>query len=116
MQELKLLHPEKESNIEHLDEVVGMIRDAIRDKEHITVVEDYDADGICGSAILYKTLTALGSTPTVRLLRRFTEGYGFSFSMLNEIKEGLLITVDNGIAAVDEIAEAKRMGNIRLVH
>lgn len=106
----ELLTPKKDSEIVNLVEVAKLICNAIRGKEHITVVGDYDADGICGSAILYKTLAALGTTPTVRLPRRFSEGYGFSMTMLDEIKGGLLITVDNGIAAVDEITEAKRRG------
>lgn len=106
----ELLSPKNDSEIVNLIDVAKMICNAIRAKEHITIVGDYDADGICGSAILYKTLTAFGVMPTVRLPRRFSEGYGFSLSMLDEIPNGLLITVDNGIAAVDEIAEAKRRG------
>ena len=106
----ELLHPKNDSEIVNLTDAAKLICDAIRAKKHITVVGDYDADGICGSAILYKTLTAFGVTPTVRLPRRFSEGYGFSLSMLDEIDSGLLITVDNGIAAVEEIAEAKQRG------
>lgn len=106
----ELLNPKNDSEIVNLVDVAKMICNAIRAKEHITVVGDYDADGICGSAILYKTLIAFGVTPTVRLPRRFSEGYGFSIAMLDEIPNGLLITVDNGIAAVEEIAEAKRRG------
>ena len=106
----ELLNPKNDSEILNLIEVAKIICDAIRARFPITIVGDYDADGICGSAILYKTLVALGVTPTVRLPRRFSEGYGFSMQMLEEISGGLLITVDNGIAAVDEIAEAKKRG------
>lgn len=106
----ELLHPKNDSEIVHLEDAAKLIRSAIHERKHITVIGDYDADGICGSAILYKMLSALGSRPTVRLPRRFSEGYGFNFAMLDEVSDGLLITVDNGIAAVDEITEAKRRG------
>lgn len=106
----ELLHPKNDSEIVNLTDAAKAICDAIRSKKQITIVGDYDADGICGAAILYKTMTAFGVTPIVRLPRRFSEGYGFRFSMLNERSDGLLITVDNGIAAVEEIAEAKQRG------
>lgn len=106
----ELLHPKNDSEIVNLTDAAKAICDAIRAKKQITIVGDYDADGICGAAILYKTMTAFGVTPIVRLPRRFSEGYGFSFSMLNEISDGLLITVDNGISAVEAITEAKQKG------
>lgn len=106
----ELLHPKCDTEIINLIDVAKCICDAIRAKQRITIIGDYDVDGICGAAILYKSLVAFGVTPTVRLPRRFTEGYGFNLAMLDEIPDGLLITVDNGIAAVDEITEAKRRG------
>lgn len=106
----ELLNPKDDTEIVNLVEVAKTICNAIRGKQSITIIGDYDADGICGAAILYKTLVAFGVIPAVRLPRRFSEGYGFSYSMLDEIPDGLLITVDNGIAAVEEIAEAKRRG------
>lgn len=96
--------------IDGLDKAAEMIREAINDDAPITIVGDYDVDGICASTILFLTLKHLGKEPVVRLPRRFSEGYGLSEKIVDEISSGLLITVDNGIAAVDAIQKAKDKG------
>lgn len=96
--------------IKNIDKAVAIIRDAIAKKMPITVVGDYDADGICGTAIFKIALRKLGVIPTTRLPRRFSEGYGLSEKIVDEISEGLLITVDNGIAASSAIKKAKGKG------
>lgn len=106
----ELLHPKGDTRIAHLKQAAELVKNAIKQKMPITVVGDYDADGICGSAILFLLFRQLGKDVTVRLPRRFSEGYGLSSTILDEITEGLLLTVDNGISAVEEIAEAKRKG------
>lgn len=106
----ELLHPKGDTRIAHLKQAAELAKNAIKQKMPITVVGDYDADGICGSAILFLLFRQLGKDVTVRLPRRFSEGYGLSSTILDEITEGLLLTVDNGISAVEEIAEAKRKG------
>lgn len=105
-----LLHPKGDTRIVHLDQAAELIKAAIKRQTPITVVGDYDADGICGSAILFLLFQQLGKDMTVRLPKRFSEGYGLNHAMLDEVSSGLLLTVDNGISAVDEIAEAKRKG------
>lgn len=106
----ELLNPKYSTEIVNLDKAAKVVRRAIDTGQEITIVGDYDADGICGAAILFIMFRTLGITPKVRLPKRFSEGYGFNLSMLDEINSGLLITVDNGIAAVDEITEARRRG------
>ena len=82
----------------------------------ITIVGDFDADGICATAELYLALTSLGATNIrMRLPRRMSEGYGMSVNIVNEIQLGVVVTVDNGIAALEAIKEAKRKGLIVLV-
>lgn len=100
----------KDYQINDMDKAVKLIRNALFDDEKITVVGDYDADGITSSAILKLLFDTLGSQITVRLPRRFSEGYGLSEKIIDEIDRGLLITVDNGIVAVDAIAKAKEKG------
>lgn len=96
--------------VQNLVQAAEMVRCAISQGTPISIMGDYDADGITASSILYLTLKALGVIPTVRLPRRMSEGYGLSTNAVREFSKGLLITVDNGIAAHEAIAEAKRLG------
>lgn len=110
MTEEEFLHPKKDYNIDLLDDATEIINNFIKANKLITVVADYDADGICAASILKLALNALGARFVIRLPKRFSEGYGLSEKIVNEIDEGLLITVDNGIAAVDAIQKAKDKG------
>lgn len=112
LSEIDFLFPNRDPVIENLEQAVKFITEAVRNKEHITVMGDYDADGITASAILYRLLVeGFGYKDiTMRFPKRFSEGYGLKMTVIDEISSGLLITVDNGIAAVDEIAAAKEKG------
>lgn len=92
--------------------VCDRLQTAISEGEEITIVGDYDADGICASVIFYLAIAELGdaSKVKVRLPKRFSEGYGLSEAIIDEIDTGLLITVDNGIVAVDAVKKAKEKG------
>lgn len=79
----------------------------------ILIVGDYDVDGIMAAAIMYVALMKSGHRQTkVRLPKRLSEGYGISRKIIDEITEPdtLIITVDNGIAAVEPIKLAKDRG------
>lgn len=102
--------PTSSENIENMPQAAAIITQAIKQNTPITIMGDYDADGITASAILYLMLQALGVNAAVRLPRRMSEGYGLNETVIDEFKTGLLITVDNGIAAVDAIAKAKSRG------
>lgn len=110
--EEELLHPTptQPEAIENLPEAAQMILDAIHYHTPISVMGDYDADGVTSSAILYYLLSEFGVTPRVRLPHRMSEGYGLSENAIEEFEVGLLITVDNGIAAHDAIQTAKKKG------
>lgn len=110
MSEEDFFNPSETYVIDGLAEAASIIETFIANKETITIVGDYDVDGIAASAILKLTIQALGGDPTVRLPRRFSEGYGLSEKIVDEINDGLLITVDNGITAVDAIKAAKNKG------
>ena len=89
------------------------IRQALQKGERICVHGDYDVDGICGTALAVSGLRELGADVSWHLPSRFEEGYGLAAETLERLAgDGcdLVLTVDCGITAVDEIREAKRLG------
>ena len=100
--------------IEKLPEAANLIFRCVEEKRHISIIGDYDADGVTASAILFLLLQSLGVTPDIRLPKRMTEGYGLSEKIVDEVltknKDGLLLTVDNGIVANKAIQKAKDAG------
>jgi single-stranded-DNA-specific exonuclease len=96
-----------------MDAACERIRDAIATRERICVHGDYDADGICATALAVLVLRQLGADVGWHLPSRFDEGYGVSGDTLSRLAgEGcrLVLTVDCGITAVDEVARAKALG------
>ena len=86
------------------------IRAAVASGTRICVHGDYDVDGICATALAVLVLRELGADVTWHLPSRFEEGYGVSRQTLERLADdgvGLVLTVDCGITAVEEIAEAK---------
>jgi single-stranded-DNA-specific exonuclease len=89
------------------------VRGAIASGKRICVHGDYDVDGICATALAVLVLRELGANVDWHLPSRFEEGYGVSRETLARFARegcGLLLTVDCGITAVDEIAEARGAG------
>lgn len=89
------------------------IRRAIDSGEPICVYGDYDADGVTSTALLYSYLEAAGANAIYYIPSRETEGYGMNINAIDDLHSRgikLIITVDNGIAAVDEIAYANSLG------
>ena len=92
---------------------VERIRAAIERGARICVHGDYDADGICATALAVLYLRELEADVVWHLPSRFEEGYGVSSETLDRLAGegvGLVLTVDCGITAVDEIAAAKTSG------
>ena len=86
---------------------------AIKNKEKIIVYSDYDADGICATAIMWETLYDLGAQVLPYVPHRIKEGYGLSKGAIDKLaKKGvkLIITVDHGVTANDQVAHAKSLG------
>ena len=106
----KFLDTDKPYEIKNLDILSDKIKEAIKNGEQITIVGDYDVDGITASSIMYLTLKEMGAKVKVRLPRRLSEGFGLSEKIVDEIDKGVVITVDNGIAAIDAIKKAKEKG------
>ncbi len=79
----------------------------------IAICGDYDADGMTSTALLLRSLRALGATVNYAIPSRMQEGYGINERIVEDFAaEGvrLILTVDNGIAAYDPIAHARRLG------
>lgn len=88
------------------------IREAIKKKEKITVYGDYDVDGITSVTILYKYLKSCGCPVDYYIPDRNEEGYGLNCKALDKIKASgtqLLITVDTGTTAADELVYANEL-------
>lgn len=95
-----------------MDLAVERLNDALENQEKIAVFGDYDCDGVTATAVLYTYLLSVGADVCYRLPSR-DEGYGLSVDAIDELKSAgvsLIITVDNGISAADEIAYAANCG------
>ncbi|NLY03419.1 MAG: single-stranded-DNA-specific exonuclease RecJ [Campylobacter sp.] len=87
------------------------IKVAIERNECIAIVGDYDVDGIVSSVILAEFFDLLGATYQVKIPNRFKDGYGLNSHILDELEGvSLIITVDNGISAVDAAKACKQKG------
>jgi single-stranded-DNA-specific exonuclease len=98
-----------------INRAIRRIEFAKKRKEKVIVYGDYDADGICATAILWEALHKLGVDVLPYIPERFSEGYGLNAESIHKIKDNdskikLIITVDNGIVAKDAVRKAKNIG------
>lgn len=96
-----------------MDVAVSRIKEAIEKQEAILIFGDYDADGVTSTTVMMKTLQELGGNVEFYIPNRFTEGYGPNIPAFQHAAETgvkLIITVDTGIAAVNEAKAAKELG------
>lgn len=105
----------KELGIKDISLSIKRINEAILSKEEIVVYGDYDADGICATAILWRALFKLGAKATPFIPDRFEDGYGINPKSVEKIRKmfpnaSLIITVDNGIVAFDGVKVANKLG------
>jgi len=94
---------------------IARIKKAIKDREQIIVYGDYDADGVCATAIFWETLYSLNKKTLPYIPERFSEGYGLNAESVENIKSQdpdvkLIITVDNGIVAYNGVKKANELG------
>ena len=77
----------------------------------VTIVGDYDADGVTSTSILYLGLKEYGfKNVKCRIPRRFSEGFGINTAIIDSINEGVILTCDNGIAGIEAVRRAKEKG------
>jgi len=96
-------------------EVGGRLADAVRAGKRIAIFGDYDADGMCAAAILVHLIRHVrgGDAPRVYIPERATEGYGLSLEAVRQLAADgaqLIVTVDCGITALEEVAVARDLG------
>ena len=96
-----------------MEEAVERIAKAIKNQERIYIYGDYDVDGVTSVSMLYLYLVSLNANVGIKIPKRDSEGYGVSCEAIDQIaSEGtkLIITVDTGITATDEVRYAADLG------
>ncbi len=96
-----------------MDLAVERITQAINNFERICVYGDYDADGVTSTALLYSYLSGIGADVMYYIPARDTEGYGLNNGAVDIIRENgvkLIITVDNGVSAAQQVDYANSLG------
>ena len=106
----KLIPPERLTNA---DAMAKLLADAIAYNKKILVVGDYDADGATAAAVAVKGLRSMGAQVDFLVPNRFEYGYGLTPEIVQlaaQSKPDIIITVDNGIASVEGVAAANKLG------
>ena len=102
------------SGLLHIDAAAFYLADAIAAEKKLVIVADYDCDGATACAIAMRGLRALGARVDYIVPNRFEYGYGLTPEIVEltvrEKSPDIIVTVDNGIASIDGVAEAKRRG------
>lgn len=96
-----------------MDKAVGRVYRALLGGESIAIYGDFDADGICGTALLTQGLSNLGGRAIPYIPHRLKEGYGLNLISLESLRQQgvtLVITVDCGIGDIHEVEHARRKG------
>ena len=97
----------------HIERAAALLADAIAAKQRLLIIADYDADGATACAVGVRGLRMLGARVEYLVPNRIEHGYGLTPAIVQlaaERRPDLLITVDNGIAAVDGVAAANALG------
>lgn len=100
-------------SIKDMDKAAERINRAIDNFELICVFGDYDADGVTATALLYSYLEARGANAIRYIPDRIAEGYGLNVGAIEELADRgvkLIVTVDNGVSAIEEAKRAKELG------
>lgn len=114
----KFLHPSTEDFhdpflLPDMDKAVRRIQRAISQNERICIFGDYDVDGICATAMLVDYFRSINVDVQYHIPSRKEEGYGMSIPAVNRLHDDgvdLIITVDNGISAADEVRQCRLLG------
>lgn len=99
--------------LKDMDKAAARITRAVDNMEKIAIYGDYDADGVTSTAMLYSYLETRGADVIFYIPQREGEGYGMNIGAVEYLKEqgvSLIVTVDNGISSVQEVARANELG------
>ena len=105
--------PEDPFLLPDMEKAVSRLEQAINSGECITIYGDYDCDGVTATVMLYQYFLSVGANVRWYIPERLDEGYGLNCAALDTIREWgttLLVTVDNGISAIQEIEHARNLG------
>ncbi|MDP1864117.1 MAG: single-stranded-DNA-specific exonuclease RecJ [Thiobacillus sp.] len=97
----------------HIERAAALLADAIKDKKRLLIIADYDADGATACAVGVRGLRLLGAQVDYLVPNRLEHGYGLTpdiVALAAARQPDLIVTVDNGIAAVDGVAAANALG------
>lgn len=100
-------------DLKDIDKACEILQTKIKEGSRIRIVGDYDVDGIAATYILYTGLSKCGANVDYEIPDRITDGYGINSNIIQAAyNDGIdtIITCDNGIAAIDQVAKAKDMG------
>lgn len=92
---------------------VELMRNSIIKGEKILIVGDYDVDGVISTYVLYTAISKCGGNVSFHIPDRIKEGYGINESIIKKASEDnidIIITCDNGIAAIEQVKLAKELG------
>ena len=100
------------------DRLVDILVEKIQEKKAIRIIGDYDIDGVMASFVLKTALDRCGAKASIQIPDRIHDGYGLNLKLIEKAHEDgtdTILTCDNGIAAIEEIAYAKQLGMTVLV-
>ena len=97
-------------NFKDINKASLRIKQAILNNEQITIVGDYDVDGVVSTTIMVDFFKSINVKVNHIIPNRFTHGYGLSVKIVDMIESGLVITVDNGISAIEAALKLKEKG------
>jgi single-stranded-DNA-specific exonuclease len=100
-------HP---SELKDVQIAAKRVKKAIENSEKIAVVGDYDADGVISSVVMMEFFDDIGADVVLKIPNRFEDGYGISPKIIEMLDVDLIITVDNGISAVEAANVCKQKG------
>ena len=98
--------------------LTDILKKKIEEKQPVRIIGDYDIDGVMSTYILYEGITRCGGIVSTQIPDRMKDGYGINENLIIKAKEDsidTIVTCDNGIAAIAEIAYAKKLGMTVLV-
>jgi single-stranded-DNA-specific exonuclease len=101
-----------------MEEATDLIMLAIKNKDKIVVYGDYDADGVTSTVIMYKALKHCQAQVEYYVPDREHEGYGINSDRIRTLKEEgckVILTCDNGIAAIEQVKLAKELGMVVII-
>ncbi len=99
--------------LHQMDDAVELIQKAIAENKKMVIYGDYDADGVTSITVLMTVLKRLGADVSFVIPNRFEHGYGPNKDLFKQIHEAgaeMIITVDNGVSGVEEVAYARELG------